>query len=150
VARFQIPATWPAVKKAVLYNLTPPVVEGCWIKVQVNNQPRLTTAATGAQVAEALREGFRIADLGRGKRAHASWGIDETAPPVAPPGHRVYAIGVIHLSGHFYVRLRAVATFVGACSNDVVRNGPTLTALRRIVIGGSFRGGSLRGRRLTT
>ncbi len=149
-ARFQIPETWPAVKKGRFYNLTPPMVEGCWIKVQVNNQPRLTKTATATQVEESLREGFRIADLGRGKRAHGSWGIDETAPRVAPPGRRVYAVGVIHLSGHFYIRLRAVATFVGACSDDVVRNGPTLTALRRIVTGGSFSGGSFRGRKLTT
>jgi hypothetical protein len=149
-ARFQIPATWRAVKKVVFYNLTPPVVEGCWIKVQVNSQPRLTKATTGAQVVETFPEGFRIVELGRGKRAHGSWGIDETAPRVAPPGRRLYAVGVIHLSGHFYVRLRAVATFVGACSDDVVRNGPTLTALRRIVTGGSFSGASFRGHRLTT
>jgi hypothetical protein len=145
VARFQIPATWHAVKKGRFYNLTPPMVEGCAIKVQVNNQPTLTKAATGAQVAASLPEGLRVADLGRGSRAHGSWGTDETAPHADPPGRRVYAIGIIHLSGHFYDRLRAVATFSGACSDDVVRNGPTLTALRRIVIGGSFD-----GHRLTT
>jgi hypothetical protein len=148
-AHFQIPATWRAVKKGRFYNLTPPVVGRCWIKVQVNNAPTLTKATTAAQVAATFPEGFRIVELARGSRAHGSWGIDETAPHVHPPGRRVYAIGVIHLSGHFYVRLRAVATFVGECSDDVVRNGPTLTALRRIVTGGSFGGASFRGHKLT-
>jgi hypothetical protein len=149
-ARFQIPESWRAVKKGRFYNLTPPVVEGCWIKVQVNNAPTLTKATTAAQVAATFPEGFRIAELARGSRAHGSWGIDETTPHADPPGRRVYALGIIHLSGHFYDQLRAVATFVGACSDDVVRNGPTLTALRRIVTGGSFSGASFRGRKLTT
>ena len=139
VARFQIPAGWRAVKKGVFYNLTPPAVNGCFIKVQVNNQPNLTTASTSAQVASALPVGFRIAELVRGARAHGSWGADETAPHADPPGRRVYAIGVIHLTGHQYDRLRAVATFVGSCSDDEVRSGPTLRALQRIVTRGSFK-----------
>jgi hypothetical protein len=140
VARFQIPTSWHAVKKGRFYNLTPPAINGCTIKVQVNNQPTLTKVSTGAQVAAALPDGLRIAELGRGSRAQGSWGLDETAPHVAPPGRRVYAIGVIHLTGHQYDRLRAVATFAGSCSDDAVRNGPTTRALQRIVSAGSFRG----------
>jgi hypothetical protein len=140
VARFQIPSTWDAIQKGRFFDLTPPAVEGCAIKVQVNNQPTLTAAGPGAQVAAALPDGLRVAALGRGSRAHGSWGIDETSPHAAPPGRRVYAIGIIHVSKHEYDRLRVVVTFSGSCSDDVVRNGPTLTALRRIVSDGSFAG----------
>jgi hypothetical protein len=70
-AHFQIPTTWPAVRKGRFYNLTPPMVEGCWIKVQVNNQPRLTKAATGAQVRR-VPPG-RISHRRFGSRKARSW-----------------------------------------------------------------------------
>ncbi len=139
---FRIPSTWAAAKSknGRYYELTPPPDDGCTFKVQVNNQPTLTKASTAAQVAAALPEGFRRAQLGRGTRPHGSWGADETSTHATATRRRIYAIGVIHLTGHLNDRFRAVATFDGSCSDDMVRNGTVALAVERIVQTGSFTG----------
>src|SRR3954447_19326514 len=139
VSTFAIPTTWQAAKKGRFYNLAPPTQGGCTTKVQVNNQPTLTRASTKSQVAATLKAGLRVAELGRGPRVHGSGGADERTTHASPRSRRVYAIGIIHLSGHVYDRLRAVATFSGSCSDDLVRRGSVLTALKRIVRTGTFK-----------
>jgi hypothetical protein len=137
-AKFQVPSTWKTERSGRYYELTPPAVNGCTIKLQVNNQPTLTKATTAAQVDAALPVGFRAAQLGRGSRTHGSWGADETTNHTTPTRRRVYAIGVIHLTGHLYDHIRAVATYDGTCPDDIVRDGPDTAALERIARTATF------------
>lgn len=85
-AKFQVPSIWKAEKSGRYYELTPPAVDGCTIKMQVNNQPTLTKATPAAQVAAALPEGFQAARLGRGSRTHGSWGQTRPRTTPRPPG----------------------------------------------------------------
>jgi hypothetical protein len=144
VSTFKAPSGWAARRSGRFYDLTPSAAEGCAFKVQVNNQPTLTTASTARQVAAALPEGYRKAALGRGSRAHGSWGADETSNKATATHRVVYAIGIIHLSSHLYDRLRVVATFDGSCSDDVVRNGDVTAQVQQIARTGTFSGRRLR------
>jgi hypothetical protein len=140
VGTFSVPSSWAVLQKNAHYDMTPPAAGACTFLVQVNNVPTLTTASTQRQVAATFPEGFRKVALGRGRRAHGSWGADETSFKETPTHRRVYAVGVIRLHGHLYGKIRVIATFDGPCSDDEVRSGDVTAQAIRIARTATFRG----------
>lgn len=136
---FEVPADWTAQHSlGHSRKFTTATADDCGISIVVEPTAMATRKTTAAQVANRLVPGHRVTRLGRGSRAHGSWGIDEVA--VGARGNRrdVYGVGVVHVTAHVYVHVRVLAVLARTdsrepCRDDDVRKGPLHTAVERIV-----------------
>jgi hypothetical protein len=137
---FEVPTDWtPRRSLGHSRQFTTTTAGGCAISIVVEPAARATTASSTAQVDMHLVPGHRVAQpLGRGRRPHGSWGVDEVT--VGAHGNRrdVYGVGVVHLTNNVFIHVRVLTVLSKpdpqqTCSDDDVRNGPLTAAVKRIV-----------------
>jgi hypothetical protein len=95
---------------------------GCQVAIAISPRGAATRATTAAQVTHSIGSDA----LGRGTRAHGSWGMSATDTTL-------YAIGAVHLTQHKYVHIRAFATLGEGCDPGVLTEGAIPAAFERIV-----------------
>jgi len=109
---------------------------GCTAHLVVSVRPVATRRTTAQQVERSLLPIRRAADLGRGRRPHGSWGVDDTSVTAE---HRLYGISPVHVDGNLYAQIRATVNFEGPCTEESVRTGVVLNATKRIVREGTIK-----------
>lgn len=105
---------------------------GCEGHMSLSMRAETTNASTTRQLAISLPAIRTLMTLGRGKRAHGRWRLDELK---LTHGKRdLYGIAPTHIAGHVYLQIRALSWFVASsCPDATVRTGAIPATVERIL-----------------
>lgn len=134
-----VPKSWRTLRPAqhdpgvVTLRFAPGGGGACVAGISISTRLAVTRESATGQVAHALAPGHRVLALGRGRRPHGAWGLDEVdSSAAAVPTRSLYAIGVLHVRARESLQVRVLASFTGPCSDTAVRSGQVPRTLRRV------------------